>query len=175
MIKYIITHCKHEGCYDFTCFEDNSSRMRVTSIKINPPKIFLFEKKLQAMEFFNDYINDVDCIDVRCRKGNEVEHIDHCTCGIIELDDEDNPILFYNKTNQIFFLEIGAQTFMTSQDLQIDILNMNLTNKLIRKCRRLDKEQKKKYVELGEVCKECLEEEEQENNNIHDKVSDTEE
>ena len=162
MIKYIITHCKHEGCYDFPCFEDNSSRMRVTSIKINPPKVFLFEKKLQAMEFFNDYINDVDCIDIRCRKGNEVEHIDHCTCGIIELDDEDNPILFYNKINQIFFLEIGSQTFMTSQDLQIDILNMNLTNKLIRKCRRLDKEQKKKYVELGEVCKECLEEEAEE-------------
>jgi hypothetical protein len=173
MIKYIITHCKHEGCYDFPCFEDNSSRMRVTSIKINPPKIFLFEKKLQAMEFFNDYINDVDCIDIRCRKGNEVEHIDHCTCGIIELDDEDNPILFYNKTNQIFFLEIGAQTFMTSQDLQIDILNMNLTNKLIRKCRRLDKEQQKKYVELGEVCKECLEEDDAQNH--LDKVSDNEE
>ena len=166
MIKYIITHCKHEGCYDFPCFEDNSSRMRVTSIKINPPKVFLFEKKLQAMEFFNDYINDIDCIDIRCRKGNEVEHIDHCTCGIIELDDEDNPILFYNKINQIFFLEIGAQTFMTSQDLQIDILNMNLTNKLIRKCRRLDKEQKKKYVELGEVCKECLEEEAEEEDAI---------
>lgn len=172
MIKYIITHCKHEGCYDFPCFEDNSARMRVTSIKINPPKVFLFEKKLQAMEFFNDYINDVDCIDIRCRKGNEVEHIDHCTCGIIELDDDDNPILFYNKTNQIFFLEIGSQTFMTSQDLQIDILNMNLTNKLIRKCRRLDKEQKKKYVELGEVCKECLEEEEEEEKNITDKMDD---
>lgn len=172
MIKYIITHCKHEGCYDFPCFEDNSSRMRVTSIKINPPKVFLFEKKLQAMEFFNDYINDIDCIDIRCRKGNEVEHIDHCTCGIIELDDDDNPILFYNKTNQIFFLEIGSQTFMTSQDLQIDILNMNLTNKLIRKCRRLDKEQKKKYVELGEVCKECLEEEEEEEKNITDKIDD---
>jgi hypothetical protein len=146
--------------------------MRVTSIKINPPKVFLFEKKLQAMEFFNDYINDIDCIDIRCRKGNEVEHIDHCTCGIIELDDDDNPILFYNKTNQIFFLEIGSQTFMTSQDLQIDILNMNLTNKLIRKCRRLDKEQKKKYVELGEVCKECLEEEEEEEKNITDKIDD---
>jgi hypothetical protein len=145
--------------------------MRVTSIKINPPKIFLFEKKLQAMEFFNDYINDIDCIDIRCRKGNEVEHIDLCTCGIIELDYDENPVLFYNKTNQIFFLEMGAQTFMTSQDLQIDILNMNLTNKLIRKCRRLDKEQQKKYVELGEVCKECLAEDEEEDKNNLDSDS----
>ena len=74
MIKYIITHCKHEGCYDFPCFEDNSSRMRVTSIKINPPKVFLFEKKLQAMEFFNDYINDIDCIEVNEWIKNNIDH-----------------------------------------------------------------------------------------------------
>lgn len=159
MTKYIIAHCKHEGCYDFKCYEDESSKTRVTSIKINPPKIFLFDKKDQAMDFFNEYINDVDSTDVRCKKIDEIEHIDYCTCGIIEMDDDDNPILFYNKINQIFFLEIGGQTFLVPQDLKHDISNMNLTNKLIRRCKRLDKEQKKKYIELGNVCQECLEEE----------------
>mgnify|MGYP001470026066 CR=1 FL=1 len=48
MIKYIIAHCKHEGCYDFSCYEDNTNKMRITSIKINPPKIYMFEKKIQG-------------------------------------------------------------------------------------------------------------------------------
>lgn len=161
MTKYIISHCKHEGCYDFKCYEDNSSKTRVTSIKINPPKIYLFDDKERAYDFFNEYINDIDIIDVRCKKSNnEVEHIDYCTCGIIELDDDDNPILFYNKINQIFLLEIGGQTFLTPQSLKQDISNMNLTNKLIRKCKKLDVEQKKKYIELGKVCQECLVEDE---------------
>lgn len=159
MIKYIIAHCKHEGCYDFKYYEDETSKTRVTSIKINPPKIFLFEKKDQAMDFFNEYINDVDSVDVRCKKkSGEVEHIDLCSCGIIEMDEEDNTILFYNKINQIFFLEIGAQTFTIPQDLKYDISNMNLTNKLINRCRKLDKEQKMKYIELGKVCQECIDE-----------------
>ena len=40
MTKYIIIHNKHEGCYDFKCYEDENSKMRLTSITINPPKIF---------------------------------------------------------------------------------------------------------------------------------------
>ena len=73
------------------------------------------------------------------------------------MDENDNPSLFYNKTNQIFLLEIGAQTFLTTQGLKKDISNMNLTNKLIKNCKSLDLEQKKKYIELGMVCQECLE------------------
>ena len=159
MIKYIIAHCKHEGCYDFSCYEDPANMMRITSIKINPPKIYMFEKKIQAMEFFNDYINDLDCIDVRCKKTNgEVEHIDYCTCGIIEMDSDENPTLFYNKTNQVFFLENGMQSFLVNEDLQMDISNMNTTNRLIKKCKKLDKEQQMKYIELGKACEECVNE-----------------
>jgi hypothetical protein len=159
MIKYIIAHCKHEGCYDFSCYEDHANMMRITSIKINPPKIYMFEKKIQAMEFFNDYINDLDCIDVRCKKTNgEVEHIDYCTCGIIEMDSDENPTLFYNKTNQVFFLENGMQSFLVNEDLQMDISNMNTTNRLIKKCKKLDKEQQMKYIELGKACEECVNE-----------------
>ena len=115
MVKYIIIHNKHEGCYDFQYYEDEASRMRLTSITINPPKIFMFDSKEQAQDFFEEYINDVDVIDIRCRKGQEVEHIDYCTCGIIELDEEENPILFYNKKNQIFLMEHGPQIFLTPQ------------------------------------------------------------
>ena len=97
MVKYIIIHNKHEGCYDFQCYEDEATRMRLTSITINPPKIFMFDNKEQAHDFFEEYINDVDVLDIRCKKGDEVEHLEYCTCGIIELDNEDNPILFYNK------------------------------------------------------------------------------
>jgi hypothetical protein len=154
-MKYIIIHNKHEGCYDFQFYEDEASRMRLTSITINPPKIFLFTNKEQAFEFFNEYINDVDVIDVRCKKGDEVEHIDYCTCGIIELDEEENPILFYNKRNQIFLLEDGPQIFLPPQDLKNDIGNLNLTNKLMRRCKSLGKEQRQRYIELGKICQEC--------------------
>ena len=155
MIRYIIIHNKHEGCYDFQCYEDQATKMRLTSITINPPKIFMFNYKEQAQDFFEDYINDIDNIDPRCRKGEDVEHVDYCTCGIIEMDEEENPILFYNKRNQIFLLEHGPEVFTPPKDLTSDIKNLNATNKLIRKCKTLTKEQRSRYVELGRVCKEC--------------------
>lgn len=155
MVKYIIIHNKHEGCYDYKFYEDQAAKMRLTSITINPPKIFMFDNKEKAQDFFEEYINDVDVIDNRCKKGDEVEHIDYCTCGIIELDDEENPILFYNKKNQIFLMEDGPQVFLPPQELKEDIKNLNLTNKLIRKCKTLGREQRKRYIELGKYCEEC--------------------
>ena len=153
--KYIIVHNKHEGCYDFQYYEDNSTKTRLTAITINPPKVYLFTEKEQAHEFFSEYMNDVDVLDIRCKKENdEVEHNDYCTCGCIEMDDDGNPILFYNKKNQIFFLEIGAQVFTPPLDIKIDMSNLNLTNKLIRKCKSLGKEQKQRYIELGKMCEQ---------------------
>jgi hypothetical protein len=155
MVKYIIVHCRHDGCYDFQYYEDEKTRTRLTSITINPPKIFMFTTKEDAHEFFDEYMNDIDEIDVRCKKGEEVEHQDYCTCGIIEMDDDGNPILFYNKKNQLFLLEHSAQVFTPPQTLKDDISNLNLTNKLIKKCKKLDKEQREKYIELGKMCQEC--------------------
>jgi hypothetical protein len=161
MANYLIIHNKHEGCYDFQYYEDAATRMRLTSITINPPKIYMFNNKEQAQEFFEEYINDVDVLDIRCKKGEEVEHIDYCTCGIIELDDEENPVLFYNKKNQIFLMEYGPKIFLPPQELKNDVKNFNLTNRLIRKCKTLAKEQRKRYVELGKYCEECLIKEEE--------------
>ncbi len=155
MVKYIIIHNKHEGCYDFQCYEDEATRMRLTSITINPPKIFMFDNKEQAQDFFEEYINDVDVLDIRCKKGDEVEHLEYCTCGIIELDNEDNPILFYNKKNQIFLMEHGPQVFLPNQELKNDIKNLNLTKSLMRKCKKLSREQRRRYIELGKYCEEC--------------------
>jgi hypothetical protein len=156
-IRYIVVHNKHNGCYDYKCFEDHENKRRLTSITINPPKIFLFTNKEQAQDFFNDYINDVDVIDPNCKDGEEVEHVDYCTCGIVEMDEEgENPVLFYNKRNQIFFMEMGGQTFLPPQNTKDNIEDINLTNKLIRRCRRLDVEQKKKYIELGKACEEAM-------------------
>jgi hypothetical protein len=155
MVKYIIVHCRHDGCYDFQYYEDEKTRTRLTSITINPPKIFMFTTKEDAHEFFDEYMNDIDEIDVRCKKGEEVEHQDYCTCGIIEMDDDGNPILFYNKKNQLFLLEHSAEVFTPPQTLKDDISNLNLTNKLIKKCKKLDKEQREKYIELGKMCQEC--------------------
>ena len=45
--------------------------------------------------------------------------------------------------------------FEPTSELKHDIYNMNLTNKLIRKCRKLTKEQRDQYIELGRVCQEC--------------------
>ena len=155
MVKYLIIHNKHEGCYDFQCYQDEVARIRLTSITINPPKIFMFETREEAQDFFEEYINDVDCIDIKCKRGDDVEHVDYCTCGIIELDNTGEPILFYNKKNQIFLMEHGPQVFLPNQELKNDIRNLNLTNKLIRKCRTLGREQRKRYIELGKYCEEC--------------------
>jgi len=155
MVKYLIIHNKHEGCYDFQCYQDEVARIRLTSITINPPKIFMFETREEAQDFFEEYINDVDCIDIRCKRGDEVEHIDYCTCGVIELDEKGEPILFYNKKNQIFLMEHGPDIFVPNQELKNDIKNLNLTNRLIRKCKSLGREQRKRYIELGKYCEEC--------------------
>ena len=155
MINYIVIHNKHEGCYDFECYEDEETRMRLTSITINPPKIFLFTEKAQAQMFFEEYMNDIDVLDPRCKNGEEVEHLDYCTCGIIELDEEDNPILFYNKKNQVFLLENGPRVFIPAQEVKNDMLNLNLTNSLMRRCKKLSKEQRSRYIELGKHCEEC--------------------
>ena len=155
MIRYLIIHNKHEGCYDFHCYQDEVARIRLTSITINPPKIYVFTTRDEAQDFFEEYINDVDCIDIRCKRGEDVEHIDYCTCGVIELDDKGEPILFYNKKNQIFLMEQGPQLFVPNFEVKNDIKNFNLTNRLIRKCKSLGREQRKRYIELGKYCEEC--------------------
>lgn len=156
MVNCIIIHNKHEGCYDFQYYEDPEKKLRLTSITINPPKIFLFDNREKAQDFFEEYINDVDVIDNKCKKGEEVEHVDYCTCGIIELDEDENPILFYNKKNQIFLMEDGPRIFLPNQELKNDVKNLNLTNRLIRKCKTLGREQRKRYIELGKYCEECM-------------------
>jgi hypothetical protein len=166
MIRYLIIHNKHEGCYDFHCYQDEAARIRLTSITINPPKIYMFTTRDEAQDFFEEYINDVDCIDIRCKRGDEVEHIDYCTCGVIELDDKGEPILFYNKKNQIFLMEHGPQLFVPNHELKNDVKNLNLTNRLLRKCKSLGREQRKRYIELGKYCEEC---------NAEDSSSDEEE
>jgi len=155
MVKYVIIHNKHEGCYDFKYYEDEEARIRLTSITINPPKIFMFDSKEAAQDFFEEYINDVDVLDIRCKNGDDVKHIEYCTCGIFELDEDDNPILFYNKKNQIFLMEHGPTVFLPSRELKEDIKNLNLTNRLIRRAKTLTNEQKARYIELGKYCEEC--------------------
>jgi hypothetical protein len=158
---YMIVHCKHEGCYlDRQNDKLDSSGMRICPITINLPKIFLFNNKPEAKEFLTEYINDVDVVDQRCRVGQvnngldeEIKHINHCTCGIIELDEEDGqPILFYNAKHQIFFLEPGPQVFTPSFDLKMSAGNLNVINSLIRDNSTLDNEQRKRYIELGKRC-----------------------
>jgi hypothetical protein len=155
MVKYLVVHNKHEGCYDFQFYQDEAARIRLTSITINPPKIYMFNTRDEAQDFFEEYINDVDCIDIRCKRGDDVEHIDYCTCGVIELDEEENPILFYNRKNQIFLLEHGPQLFVPPSEVKNDMKNLNLTNRLIRKCKSLSREQRNRYIELGKYCQDC--------------------
>lgn len=175
MVQFIIVHNKHEGCYDYSCYEDEANRVRLTSITINPPKIFLFNDREQAQDFFDEYINDVDVTDSRCIKGDNIEHIEYCTCGVIEVDNEQNPILFYNKKNQIFLLEHGPETFVSNQELKNDMKNFNLTNRLLKNYKTLSAEQRKRCIELGKYCEDlennkkkrnAIEQENKINNNV---------
>lgn len=157
MPQYIIVHCKHEGCYNPLFFKDENPIIKVASVQINPPKIFLFDNKPEAKEFFHDYINDVDVLDERCKINEDINHVDYCNCGIVKLDDEDGqPILFYNHKNQIFLLEPSAQVFAPAHDLKVEMVNLNLINSLVRTSRTLGREQQRRYVDLGKRCEECL-------------------
>ena len=155
MPKYMVIHCKHAGCYDYNFIEDKETKTRYIPITINTPKVFVFDTRDEAREFFLEYMNDVDVVDYRCRNGNEIKHLDLCTCGVIDLDDDDHPNLFYNKNNQIFLLEYTAQMFTTNQNVRVDINNMNISNNLMRRCKNLSNEQRKKYIELGKLCEDC--------------------
>lgn len=174
MIQYIIVHCKHIGCYDHGYYEEKKVGNRMKPIvTINPPKIFLFDNKAQAKEFFDEYINDVDVLDERCVNGEHINHVDYCNCGIVELDEEDGqPIFFYNHRNQIYLLETGPQLFVTPHNLKIDLNNMNLTNSLIKKSKYLGREQKLRYIELGNRCQEYMKKpkyiEEENNEEVND-------
>lgn len=153
----MIVHCRHEGCYDYQVTDDPITKTLITPITINPPKIFFFDDKEGASDFFNEYIREVDVIDIRCKNGEEMEHKLGCTCGIVELDEEDDqPVFFYNKRNQIFLLEAEAQVFTLKQPLKKDLVNLNLTNKFIKRAKTLSREQKEKYIELGKACQECF-------------------
>jgi hypothetical protein len=154
-MKYIVVHCRHEGCYEHKSVEDIATQTRVTSIRINPPKLFVFDDKESAGEFFEEYMADVDCVDIKCKVGDDVEHADYCTCGIVEMDEEGYPIMFYNKMHQIFITEISCNVYEPLRELKHDICSMNLTNKLIRRCRKLTKEQRDQYIELGKMCQAC--------------------
>jgi hypothetical protein len=52
-------------------------------------------------------------------------------------------------------METGPQVFLPPQELKNDVKNLNLTNRLIRKCKTLGREQRKRYIELGKYCEEC--------------------
>ena len=74
MPQFIIVHCKHEGCYNPLFFKDENPKIRVASVQINPPKVFLFDNKPEAKEFFRDYINDVDVLDERCKIDEDINN-----------------------------------------------------------------------------------------------------
>ncbi len=155
--QYIIVHCKHDGCYNPLMFKDEKPSIKTASVQINPPKIFLFDNKPEAKEFFSDYINDVDVLDEQCKTDEEIIHVTGCNCGIVKLDDDDGqPILFYNQKNQIFLLEPLAQVFAPSHEVKLEVVNLNLINSLVRTSKTLAREQQRRYVDLGKRCEECL-------------------
>lgn len=153
--KYLIVHCKHTGCYEFNFIEHRETKARFIPVTINTPKVFMFENKEEAREFFNEYMADIDTVDPKCRVNGEIQHVECCSCGVIDLDEDEQPNLFYNKTNQIFLLEHTAETFMANQNIRSDINNLNITNNFMKKCKSMPEEQRRKYIDLGKMCEEC--------------------
>lgn len=153
--KYLIVHCKHAGCYEFNFIEHRETKARFIPVTINTPKVFMFENKEEAREFFNEYMADIDTVDPKCRVNGEIQHVECCSCGVIDLDEEEQPNLFYNKTNQIFLLEHTAETFMANQNIRSNINNLNITNNFMKKCKSMPEEQRRKYIDLGKMCEEC--------------------
>ena len=150
-MQYIVVHNTHEGCYNFENIIDENNIVQ-TPIRINPPRLFCFSDKDTAQDFFNEYINGVDDLDIRCKKGDDIQHIEGCTCGTIEMSPERNPVLFYNRKNQIFFLNNGGQIFNSPILAKTEMNNINVIYKLMNKCKSLDHEQREQYIKLGRMC-----------------------
>ena len=152
LVKYALVHCKHAGC----CEKFKPTNQMFSQIPLNPPKIFLFDNKFSANEFFHEYMNDVDVIDERCKIGDLIEHIDHCTCEILELDEQGDTRLFYNKINQIYLLETGVQVLTVPDEIYMSVHNANLTRKFFRTCKQMEREQREAYVDLGNMCAKSI-------------------
>jgi hypothetical protein len=151
-INYLVVHTKHNGCYDYPSFEDESGKRRIFKLRINPPKVFMFKTRKQASNFFYDYIQDIDCIDPKCKTIYDTVHQDECSCGV--MDDVDDPTLFYNKNNQIFLLENGSQIFMPPYQIKRNIDNFNNQSDLIRSLKRFEVEHTKRHALLCSICEE---------------------
>jgi hypothetical protein len=152
MTNYLVVHTKHDGCYDRPIYEDKEERLRYVTIRINPPKIYMFLNKDQAINFFKEYIVDLDTPDERCKKDDDFEHVINCGCGI--RDDNEYPTLFYNKRNQVFLLEHGPDVFLPSPKVKKNIDDLNNTNYLIKRAKVLEQEYILKKQELCIVCNE---------------------
>jgi hypothetical protein len=136
MTNYLVIHTKHDGCYDRPIYEDKAERLRYVTIRINPPKIFMFHEREQAINFFKEYIQDLDVPDHRCKKDDDIEHVPNCACGL--RDDNEYTTLFYNKRNQVFLLEHSSDVFLPPQKVKKQIDALNFTNGLIRKAKILE-------------------------------------
>jgi flagellar biosynthesis GTPase FlhF len=150
---HLVIHNTFQKTYNCNNCSDEPYMMNQTII---PPKVFMFYNKEQAQEFYSDYINDIDEIDERCKKGQEIEHVNYCICGVLELDDDGNPIFFNNKKNHIYLLEVAGTIMSVPYKLKHEIHTMNSTISNLKKYKTLSGEQINKYIQLGKMCEECL-------------------
>ena len=150
---YIIVHTTHEGCQNCCSNEEEST----IPVRINTPKIFFFIDKDKAQDFFNEYIYNVNNLDPRCScdNGNDIKHVENCLCGTVEMDEENNPILFCDKKNQVFFLENTGQIFTPQTDIKTTINGSNIIHKIItKKCKNLGYVQREEYIKIGQMCED---------------------
>jgi hypothetical protein len=150
---HLVIHNTFQKTYNCSNCSDEPYMMNQTII---PPKVYMFYNKEQAQEFYSDYINDIDEIDERCKKGQEIEHVNYCICGVLELDDDGNPVFFNNKKNHIYLLEVAGTIMSVPYKLKHEIHTMNSTISNLKKYKTLSGEQINKYIQLGKMCEECL-------------------
>ena len=150
---HLVIHNTFQKTYNCNNCSDEPYMMNQSII---PPKVYMFYNKEQAQEFYSDYINDIDEIDERCKKGQDIEHVNYCICGVLELDDDGNPVFFNNKKNHIYLLEVAGTIMSVPYKLKHEIHTMNSTISNLKKYKTLSGEQINKYIQLGKMCEECL-------------------
>jgi hypothetical protein len=150
---HLVIHNTFQKTYNCNNCSDEPYMMNQTII---PPKVYMFYNKEQAQEFYSDYINDIDEIDERCKKGQDIEHVNYCICGVLELDEDGNPVFFNNKKNHIYLLEVAGTIMSVPYKLKHEIHTMNSTISNLKKYKTLSGEQINKYIQLGKMCEECL-------------------
>jgi len=147
-ISFMVVHTKHDGCHEISEYDEFGP---VTTF--NPPSVYLFNSRDNAVAFFTNYVYTIKCNHPRCSKPpDNMEFVEDC--GVISFDEEDRPSCYQDHTNQIYIIERGAQLFVSRA--MDDINELNKMRRQKKNVKSFSKQKKEEMIEIGKMCEESM-------------------